>query len=70
MEGLRIIREKINYSKYRMAQELKLPHSQYGYLEKKAQLLQIKILKDLRAICLRHGISEQEMLNFLEQGIK
>lgn len=70
MEGLKIIRERIQYSKYRMANELGVPHSQYKYLEEKALMLQLKLLKNLRKICERHSISLEDMHKALEAEVK
>ncbi len=70
MEGLKIIRETIKYSRYRMSQELEIPQSQYKYLEEKAQMIQLKLLKKLREICFKHGIPTEAMIKALESEVK
>lgn len=67
MQIFELVREKLGWSKYKLAQELKITPSHYGYVSTKAKTAQTEILIRLQELS---GISPSEFWKLLRKEFK
>jgi len=64
MEAFKTIREKLNWTCYRMAKELGVSQTQYNYLERTAKTAQTHVLIKLKNLS---GLSAEQFWKILEK---
>lgn len=65
VSALKTIRERLGWSKYRMAEQLGISYPSYKHLELKATGCQFGLLKKIRDLAARAGIDLNELWELL-----
>lgn len=69
MESFRLIRDKLGWTRYKMAKYLGITDSRYKYLEAQAAITQLSVLKKLRELAYKTGMSADEFWEILDADI-